>query len=353
MPVHLFGRPAPLAELAAFGLPLLEDAAQAFGAEGVATHGRRLHLQLLPDQEPVRARRRRPRRRAPTTRVAERIRMLRFHGSRRQEDVRADRDELAAGRAPGRVPPHLAAAPRRLERLAARRRRALRRARPRATPSSCPPTLPATSTTCIVVRTPERDRIAAALAEREIASAAYYVTPLHLQPALRLPRVGARLAAGDRAGRRRELRAAALGRDRRRGSRSASSTTVLDAVGVASARVRTPINRHRLPQLAADLAIVVAAWFFAFRLRFDTDLPVYYEHYVSWQILGLVAAIKLSRLRALRLLQPLVAVRLDAGHVGRGARRPGGEPRHLPRLQLLRRARRGCAAHGLGDRLRC
>ena len=58
--------------------------------------------------------------------------------------------------------------------------------------------------------------------------------------------------------------------------------------------MRTPINRHRLPQLAADLAIVVAAWFFAFRLRFDTDLPVYYEYYVSWQILGLVAAIKLG-----------------------------------------------------------
>jgi FlaA1/EpsC-like NDP-sugar epimerase len=58
--------------------------------------------------------------------------------------------------------------------------------------------------------------------------------------------------------------------------------------------VRTPINRHRLPQVAADLAIVVAAWFFAFRLRFDTDMPSYYEYYVSWEILGLVAAIKLS-----------------------------------------------------------
>ena len=46
--------------------------------------------------------------------------------------------------------------------------------------------------------------------------------------------------------------------------------------------MRRPINRHRLPQLAADFAIVVAAWFFAFRLRFDTDLPVYYEHYVTW-----------------------------------------------------------------------
>jgi FlaA1/EpsC-like NDP-sugar epimerase len=58
--------------------------------------------------------------------------------------------------------------------------------------------------------------------------------------------------------------------------------------------VRSPFNRHRLPQLAADLAIVVAAWFLAFRLRFDTDLPVYYERYVSWEVLGLVAAIKLA-----------------------------------------------------------
>jgi FlaA1/EpsC-like NDP-sugar epimerase len=58
--------------------------------------------------------------------------------------------------------------------------------------------------------------------------------------------------------------------------------------------MRTPINRHRLPQLAADVAIVVAAWFFAFRLRFDTDLPVYYEKYVSWELLGLVAAMKLG-----------------------------------------------------------
>jgi dTDP-4-amino-4,6-dideoxygalactose transaminase len=36
-----------------------------------------------------------------------------------------------------------------------------------------------------VVRTPDRDRVAAALREAGIASASYYVTPLHLQPALR------------------------------------------------------------------------------------------------------------------------------------------------------------------------
>jgi FlaA1/EpsC-like NDP-sugar epimerase len=58
--------------------------------------------------------------------------------------------------------------------------------------------------------------------------------------------------------------------------------------------VRFPINRHRLPQVGADLVIVVAAWYLAFRLRFDEFLPVYYEQYVSWELLGLVAAIKLA-----------------------------------------------------------
>jgi FlaA1/EpsC-like NDP-sugar epimerase len=58
--------------------------------------------------------------------------------------------------------------------------------------------------------------------------------------------------------------------------------------------MRSPITRHRLPQLAADVGIVLTAWFLAFRLRFDPDLPRYYEHYLSWQILGLVAALKLG-----------------------------------------------------------
>ena len=63
MPVHLFGRMARHAELAELGPPIIEDAAQAFGAPDVATVGVALHVQLLPDQEPVRDRRRRPGRR--------------------------------------------------------------------------------------------------------------------------------------------------------------------------------------------------------------------------------------------------------------------------------------------------
>ena len=61
--------------------PLIEDAAQAFGAAGIAHDRRRLDLQLLPDQEPLRPRRRRPVA-CTDDAVAERIRMLRFHGSR-------------------------------------------------------------------------------------------------------------------------------------------------------------------------------------------------------------------------------------------------------------------------------
>ena len=39
MPVHLFGRPAPLEDLSQLGLPLVEDAAQAFGSPDIARVG--------------------------------------------------------------------------------------------------------------------------------------------------------------------------------------------------------------------------------------------------------------------------------------------------------------------------
>ena len=58
--------------------------------------------------------------------------------------------------------------------------------------------------------------------------------------------------------------------------------------------MRFPINRHRLPQLVADAAIVAAAWFLAFQLRFDPSIPVYYDRYLDAEIVGLLIAIKLS-----------------------------------------------------------
>ena len=54
-----------------------------------------------------------------------------------------------------------------------------------------------------------------------------------------------------------------------------------------------PINRHRLWQLAADAALVAAAWWLAFQLRFDSGVPPYYELLFERTIL-LVVAIKLA-----------------------------------------------------------
>ncbi|MFL5931903.1 MAG: polysaccharide biosynthesis protein [Gaiellaceae bacterium] len=54
-----------------------------------------------------------------------------------------------------------------------------------------------------------------------------------------------------------------------------------------------PINRHRLWQLAADAALVAAAWWLAFQLRFDNGLPPYYDLLLERAIL-LVVGIKLA-----------------------------------------------------------
>ena len=183
MPVHLFGRPAPLAELSAFGLPLIEDSAQAFGAAGVATTGvcstfsfyPTKNLFALGDGGLVVS---------TDAEVAERVRMLRFHGSRdkRTFELIGTNSRLDAMQAAFlRISlPHLAGW------NASRREGAARYAELGLGDAV---ELPADDTGHVyhmyVVRSTDRDRISAALAEREIASAAYYVTPLHLQPAMR------------------------------------------------------------------------------------------------------------------------------------------------------------------------
>jgi len=58
--------------------------------------------------------------------------------------------------------------------------------------------------------------------------------------------------------------------------------------------MRFPINRHRLPQLAADLAIVVVAWFLAFQLRLNPDIPPFYDRYYELEIFALLVALKLT-----------------------------------------------------------
>ena len=180
--VHLFGRPAPVGELAALGVPLVEDAAQAFGAEGVATTGYCSTFSFFPtknlfalgdgglvtclDEE-----------------VAERVRMLRFHGSRDKvtfelvgTNSRLDAIQAAALRV---FLPHLTGW------NAARREAASRYAElGLGDLVELPNDDPGHVYHLYVVCTPRRDEIAAALKAEGIAAAPYYATPLHLQPAL-------------------------------------------------------------------------------------------------------------------------------------------------------------------------
>jgi dTDP-4-amino-4,6-dideoxygalactose transaminase len=183
MPVHLFGRPAPLRELAQLGLPVIEDAAQAFGAEGVAQKGACSTFSFFPtknlfalgDGGLVTC---------LDEAVAERVRMLRFHGSRDKitfeligTNSRLDAVQAAALRV---------FLPRLTGWNEARREAAARYAElglgdlvelPREDGGHV--------FHMYVVRSSQRDDLRDALTAAGIASASYYVTPLHLQPALR------------------------------------------------------------------------------------------------------------------------------------------------------------------------
>jgi dTDP-4-amino-4,6-dideoxygalactose transaminase len=183
IPVHLFGRPAPLADLAALGVPIVEDAAQAFGAPGTATTGVASTYSFYPtknlfglgDGGLVAA---------TDEELADRVRLLRFHGSRDKVDFtlvgynsRLDELQAAALRV---FLPELAGWNR------ARREAATRYAElGLGELCAIPEDEPGHVYHLFVCRSPERDRIVAALEESGIGTATYYVTPLHRQPALR------------------------------------------------------------------------------------------------------------------------------------------------------------------------
>jgi dTDP-4-amino-4,6-dideoxygalactose transaminase len=183
MPVHLFGRPAPLAELSEIGPPLIEDAAQAFGAQGIVTTGAASTFSFYPtknlfglgDGGLVAT---------PDGDIADRVRMLRFHGSKDKVDFhfvgcnsRLDEIQAAALRL---FLPELDGW-NRARREAAERYRELGLGEHVDTPIDEPGHV----YHLFVSRSPERDAILAALREQQIGCATYYVTPLHLQPALR------------------------------------------------------------------------------------------------------------------------------------------------------------------------
>jgi dTDP-4-amino-4,6-dideoxygalactose transaminase len=181
MPVHLFGRPSPIDELRAFGLPIIEDAAQAFGSPGIATSvastfsffpSKNLFalgdggLIALNDDE-----------------LLERVKMLRFHGSLAKKDFlyigynsRLDAIQASA----------LRIFLRRLDEWTRLRREAAARYVELLDGIvDVPLDEPGHVYHMYAVRSEERDRLSAALQEAEIGHAAFYTTPLHLQPALR------------------------------------------------------------------------------------------------------------------------------------------------------------------------
>ena len=59
--------------------------------------------------------------------------------------------------------------------------------------------------------------------------------------------------------------------------------------------MRSPVNRHRVWQIAADAVLIAAAWLLAFQIRFDSygKIPPFFERLVSWRTVLLVVAIKL------------------------------------------------------------
>jgi dTDP-4-amino-4,6-dideoxygalactose transaminase len=182
VPVHLFGRPAPLAELAQLGVPLLEDAAQAFGSPAIGRTGVASTFSFFPtknlfglgdgglvavtDED-----------------LGERIRMLRFHGSKAKKtfecvgyNSRLDEIQAAVLRV---FLEHLDAWTR-LRREAAARYAELGLGEL----VELPEDEPGHVYHLFVCRSPEHERIRDALSEAGIGNAQYYLPPLHLQPAL-------------------------------------------------------------------------------------------------------------------------------------------------------------------------
>ena len=179
MPVHLFGRPA--ADFSGFGLPVIEDAAQAFGAGGIATSVASTfsffptkNLFALGDGGLIAVN---------DAELAQRLRMLRFHGSAAKKEFvyvgynsRLDAMQAAFLRI---FLPHLN------DWNAQRREAAARYTELLGDLVATPDDEPGHVYHMYCIRSSERDRLAAALGDAGIGFAVYYQPPLHLQPALR------------------------------------------------------------------------------------------------------------------------------------------------------------------------
>jgi dTDP-4-amino-4,6-dideoxygalactose transaminase len=183
IPVHLFGRPLDVRPLVELGVPVLEDAAQAFGAPGVARHGAISTFSFYPtknlfclgdgglvatnDEE-----------------LADRVQLLSFHGSRDKSafdliGYNSRLDELQAAFLRVFLPE--------IDSWNEGRRAAAARYAELGLGElvELPEDEPGHVYHLFVCRSAERETIRTALADAGIASATYYTTPLHLQPSLR------------------------------------------------------------------------------------------------------------------------------------------------------------------------
>src|SRR4051794_14620059 len=187
--VHLFGNVAPVAEIEALGVPVLEDAAQAAGTTSergrpgalgtIATFSfyPSKNLGAFGDGGAITT---------GDAELAERVRVLRFHGSRdkvtyEQIGYNSRLDELQAALLRVQLP--------HLDRWADARRAAARAYDEAggggrvALPVPSPGAQPAWH--LYVVRAERPDELSVALSEHDVESRGYYRVPVHRQPAMR------------------------------------------------------------------------------------------------------------------------------------------------------------------------
>jgi dTDP-3-amino-3,4,6-trideoxy-alpha-D-glucose transaminase len=187
--VHLFGNVAPVAEIEALGVPVLEDAAQAIGSKSSAGRAGALgtvatlsffpskNLGAFGDGGAVIT---------SDDAVADRVRMLRFHGSRDKTTFElvghnSRLDELQAAILRVQLP-HVEAWCEGRRAAAAHYAEAGLGELARL-PAIPPGTDPAWH--LYVIRHPRADELGAALSAAGIGNKAYYRTPLHRQAAMR------------------------------------------------------------------------------------------------------------------------------------------------------------------------
>jgi dTDP-4-amino-4,6-dideoxygalactose transaminase len=203
--VHLFGNVAPVAEIEALGVPVLEDAAQSAGSQSAGGRpgalGTAATFSFFPsknlggfgDGGAITT---------SDAEVAERARVLRFHGSRDKvsyEEIgyNSRLDELQAAILRVQLPHLDAWADGRRAAGAHYERAGLGElvALPKPTPGAAP------AWHLYVVGHSDSERLEAALAAAGVGHKPYYRTPIHRQPAMRAWSAGLELPATEHAAR--------------------------------------------------------------------------------------------------------------------------------------------------------